>query len=77
MASKRFDKDSEEFKFFADFWKMVQAYYVPEDSDEYWDSLLSASALMGKKYQGKLYKCMIQGFLDYAEAMNKENLHGQ
>lgn len=72
MAGKKFAKDSEEFRFFAEFWQMVQKYYLPDQSDEYWDAVLHDAASLGKKYPGEFYKCIIQGFLDYAEKASKE-----
>lgn len=65
---KTFGKDSDEWKFFGEFWKMIQAYYVPDKSDEYWDSLIEQANQLFNKYKGNLfiYK-MIKAFLDYAD----------
>lgn len=72
MAGKKFEKGSEEFRFFGEFWQMVQKYYLPDNSGEYWTPLLTDAAMLGKKYDGLFFKCIIQGFLDYAEKASKE-----
>lgn len=72
MAGKKFEKGSEEFRFFGEFWQMVQKYYLPDNSGEYWTPLLTDAAMLGKKYDGLFFKCIIQGFLDYAEKVSKE-----
>lgn len=72
MAGKKFEKGSEEFRFFGEFWKMAQKHYLPDGSDDYWDQLLTDAAMLGKKYNGLFFKCIIQGFLDYAEKASKE-----
>lgn len=77
MASKKFAKDSKEFAFFADFWKLAQEYYIPDDSDEYWEALMTSTMKLEKKYPGRFYKSLIHGFLDYAEKENKFKLHGE
>ena len=72
MASVRFDRTSDEFRFFTEFWQMVQKYYLPDDSAEYWEPLLTDAAILGKKYDGIFYRNIIQGFLNYAEEYCKE-----
>ena len=37
MAKATFTKDSSEFRWFGDFWKLVQKYWNPEDKPEYWE----------------------------------------
>lgn len=39
MASKKFDKGSEEWEMFSSFWKICQRFWEPEDNDEYWDQV--------------------------------------
>lgn len=73
MASKKFEKGSEEFLFFMEFWQMVQKYYIPEDSDEYWDDLLSQAAKLTKKYQGSFYSLLTMAFIDYVERISKDD----
>ena len=72
MAKKEFLQGSKEFMFFGDFYRFVQKHYLPDGSDEYWDGVLYDAAVLGKKYRGLFYQCIIQGFLDYAEKASKE-----
>ena len=73
MTGIKFEKGSKEFAFFAEFWKMVQKYYIPEDTDSYWDELIAEAAQLKKKYDGRFYHYMIQGFMNYAEEVNRDN----
>lgn len=73
MTGIKFEKGSKEFAFFAEFWKMVQKYYIPEDTDSYWDELIAEAAQLKKKYDGRFYHYMIQGFMSYAEEVNRDN----
>lgn len=43
MGAKKFDKNAKEFAMFQDYWKIVQAYWIVESTDEekYWDSLMN------------------------------------
>ena len=50
MASKKFNKGSEEWMMFTDFWNLCQKYWVVEDSDEYWESVISSANDFYKKY---------------------------
>lgn len=51
MASQRFEKGSMEFEWFADFWKITQDHWMPEDSDDYWTSLVNDADGMMQKYR--------------------------
>lgn len=51
MAGTTFKKDSKEFQWFTDFWKIVQKFWSPEkDNPEYWEELLAFAGAMCKKY---------------------------
>jgi hypothetical protein len=72
MASKKFDKNSDEFKFFGEFWKWTQEHYIPEDSDEYWEELLASAAVICNKYKDhKLFPKLMITVLDYLGEENK------
>jgi len=76
MASKRFDKNSDEFKFFGEFWKWTQEHYIPEESDEYWEELLASAGEISNKYKGnKLFPKLIIAVLDYLGEEN-ERING-
>ena len=67
MESKKFEKGSEEFNFFGEFFKFVQKYYVPENTDTYWTGLADDSQALSQKYKGEFYVAMILAFVDYVE----------
>ena len=48
MAEQRFVKGTEEYVMFNDFWKLCQSFWVPEDTDEYWQKLHDAAKEFGK-----------------------------
>ena len=49
---KKLDKTTVEFEMMQEFWSIWQEYYIPEDSDEYWDSLTKRADQYEKKYDG-------------------------
>ena len=76
MASKKFDKNSDEFKFFGEFWKWTQAHYIPEHDDAWWEeAITSASEICNRYKQHKLFPRLVMTVLDYLGEMDgKENL---
>lgn len=38
MASQKFEKDSEEWKMFMDFWQLCQRHWIPDSSEKYWQA---------------------------------------
>jgi len=76
MASKRFSKDSREFQFFGEFWKLAQKYYVPEESDEYWDNLIKDCSSLCNKYKDTFFLHMITGLERALEEVYKANGKG-
>lgn len=66
MASKKFEKGSEEFNFFAEFYKFVQKYYIPEPAEDYWAKMMEDARQLSKKYRGGFYTTMLLAFIDYA-----------
>ena len=43
MVKKVFEKNGAEQKMFREFYEIAQNYFIPEDSDEYWDSYIETS----------------------------------
>jgi hypothetical protein len=39
MAAQKFEKDSEEWKMFMDFWQLCQRHWMPDATEEYWQAL--------------------------------------
>lgn len=51
MADKRFEKGSEEWTLFMDFWQICQKYWGVEDNDNYWQEFLTDADNFYKKYR--------------------------
>lgn len=51
VASKRFEKGSEEWLLFMDFWKICQEFWQPEENDEYWEKVIETTSEFHKKYK--------------------------
>lgn len=51
MASVKFEKGSEEWMMFQDFWKLCQEYWNVEDNDDYWKNLIADCDCFYKKYK--------------------------
>lgn len=50
MASVKFEENSREFCMFQDYWRLLKEYWVPENSDAYWEELITAADQFVKKY---------------------------
>lgn len=72
MASKRFERNSEEFYFFGDYWNLAQKYFIPEDGEEYWQDLIDDCSKLADKYKGTFYQQMIVGLQLALETVYKE-----
>lgn len=65
---KQIIKDSEMFNFFRDYYKFIQDYAIPEQSDTFWDELIKASDELCNKYGNeKYYRDMVMAHLDALE----------
>lgn len=51
MAEVKFQKGSEEWLMFQDYYKIIQKYYIPESNESYWDALVEEMDVFCKKYQ--------------------------
>lgn len=47
---KLLDKTTQDFKAFGLMWKFYQAYYIPEDSDEFWEKFIKDGETMIKQF---------------------------
>lgn len=63
MSGVKFEKGSKEFCFFREFWNLVQEYYIPEDTDEYWQSLDDNANELAEKYDDKFFDSLIIAFV--------------
>ena len=51
MASAKFNKGSEEWMMFTDYWNLCQKYWIAENTDEYWDGLVDCTNEFYEKYK--------------------------
>ena len=68
---KQLTKVDEEFQMFADYYKMYQDFYVPEDNDNYWQELIRAVDEFYKKYKTKLAKDLAIAYINSREDIYK------
>ena len=61
---KKFNKDSWQWKFFQEYWKFVQKYYIPEATDEWWEDVIAKADELYKKYPDDFAKKMVRTFLE-------------
>ena len=68
MAEIKFQKGSEEWLMFQDYYKIIQKYYIPESNDSYWDSVVEEMEGFCKKYnQVPLARKIAMAFLKTME----------
>ena len=73
MASKKFNKGSEEWMMFTDFWNLCQKYWIVEDTDEYWESVISSTNEFYEKYNHILLsRRLALAFIDAMEDVFKK-----
>ena len=74
MASFDFKKGSRERQFFSEFWDLCQKYWIPEQSDEYWESVINKTDALNEKYKDvhPAVSEIITGFICGLEKKYKE-----
>lgn len=66
--TKKFKKDDEEFAIFNEFWHIMQEYWEPEFTDEYWDHFIDALNDFEARHKGnKLCELMIILALEFMQ----------
>jgi hypothetical protein len=69
MASVKFQKDSEEWLMFQDFYRLCQKYWIPEDANKnktYWELLMAETGEFAEKYgQNDFAKRLALAFLGF------------
>ena len=68
---KELKKGDMEYDLFNDYWKIVKEYNIPEDADEYWESLINAVNEFYKKYNSQYAKDLVLAFTTSRENMWK------
>lgn len=48
---QEFKKGSLERAFFSEFYELCEKYWVPEDSDDYWRSMIRDTEVLNEKYK--------------------------
>lgn len=68
---KQLTKKDADFQMFADYYKIYQEFYIPEDADEYWQGLVQVADKFCKKYKSKFAKELILAYLNSREELYK------
>ena len=68
---KELKKGDTEYELFNDYWKIVKEYNIPEDADEYWESIINAGNAFCKKYDRQYAIDLILAFITSRETMWK------
>ena len=71
---QKFSKGSWQWNFFQEYWKFVQKYYIPEDTDEWWEEVDSESKKLKKKYGNTQFvRDLIMAHMNKLERKSKQN----
>ena len=78
MASVTAKEIPEVQQFFTELWNLYKKYYTPEDSDDYWNSMINEFTELRVKYEkvSISYK-MILLIIDDLEMRYKEDKYGK
>ena len=68
---KTFAKGSPEQKMFKEFYELIQAYYIPEDNDDYWENFVNAADKFAKN-NPKIARKLVAAFSKYLEDEYKQ-----
>ena len=68
---KELKKGDTEYELFNDYWKLTKEFNIPEDADEYWESLINAGNAFCKKYDGQYAIDLILAFITSRETIWK------
>lgn len=65
---KKLEKQDKDWQMFYDYYKIYQDFYVPEDNDEYWYTLIDVSCEFANKYNTHFARNII---IEYIESRNR------
>ena len=68
---KELKKGDTEYELFNDYWKLTKEFNIPEDADEYWESLINAGNAFCKKYDCQYARDLVLAFITSRETMWK------
>lgn len=63
MASKKFEKGSEEWQFFQDFWKFRQQYYEADNGEDWFLEMMRAGEAIIEKYHNTCFSKYAQNLV--------------
>ena len=66
---KELKKGDIEYEMFNDYWQIMKQYNIPEDNDEYWESLVSAGDEFCEKYDSQYARDLVLAFMASRETM--------
>ena len=66
---KDLKKGDAEYDLFNDYWKLTKEFNIPEDNDEYWESLINACDALCKKYDIPYARYLVHAFMASRENM--------
>lgn len=74
MAAVKFQKGSEEWQMFMDFWKLCQDYWQVEATDDYWSDILRDSSAFSQKYENEFAKRIAIAFIETQDTEYKKQI---
>ena len=72
-------KGSDGWNFMTDYYKFIQDYAEPEDSDEFWENMLTAGQALSEKYQTdkEFHDALIWAHMQKVERIAKQTLRSE
>ena len=68
---KELKKGDIEYEMFNEYWQIMKQYNIPEDNDEYWESLVSEGDAFCKKYDSQYARDLVLAFMASRESVWK------
>jgi hypothetical protein len=76
MKNNKFSKNSIEWRMFGDIYQLVERYWMPEDSDEYWQAVVDSVDKISDKYNNTsaqlFVNIILSAFVEYLQTKMKE-----
>ena len=72
MSSVKLGRDTEEFKMFHEYWRIVQEYWSVEENKPYWEALIEAIGRFTERFNNELALGLAQAFFEAQEKKFKE-----
>lgn len=63
---------------FQEYWNLCQKFWIPENNDEYWDTVIKETNKFMKKYESEIFSKEIgMSFLETLNKKRKNNVIGE